>query len=577
MYRLLNKKHKKILQGSILLSLCLHVIGIFFLQKQSFWFSSEKTEKVLASSWLTSMEKTKNDQILKEVFQTSKSEESDAKDKNITKPFSENFSIYLAKPESFFPIEGARENSGLKEDLDLFPKGELLSSSQIISFSLPSKETLNLFEHLPKDLILTSSLQPNLTVQFLIPPLLQMETNFSSISPPPIQEQPETLITLSQEPEPDSKLTEAAISPSVPPSIQISNLPKIPSLSELKTISYSDSFDTDLIFLPQDDGYIFALTLIPRPDLRLATIKQNYFFLIDRSNSIQRERLNATKSAVRKAIEELDGSDTFNIIAFDNKLEKFSTISLPVTAETIKKAEAFLDKIDLGSFFSQADLFKALFLTIPSIVKEDELYTAILLTDGENLDKKGSSKSLLSEWTRYNDGRVSLYTLGMGGDSNLAALDTASAFNRGKLYKSPTKRGLKRKLLKLMKSIHAPVSKNLSCRGISLSSSDKIELYPKANQTPNLYLNEPYVILGKTNSLNDFVLFVQGRLNGEWLHIKKSISFLSAKKGNSSLKEQWALQKSYELYDLYLQDNDPQHLAEVRSLLEPLDLQMALE
>ncbi len=165
----------------------------------------------------------------------------------------------------------------------------------------------------------------------------------------------------------------------------------------------------------------------------------------------------------------------------------------------------------------------------------------------------------------------------MGHDLQLNALETASVFNRGKLFVSPTKRGLKRKLLKLMKTVHAPVSKNLSCRAIAKSPHSAIELLPKGSQTPHLFLNEPYIILGKANSLDDFILFVQGRLNGEWLHIKKTISFTNAKKGHSSLKAEWALQKAYELYDQYLSDNNPEHIAEVRALLEPHELQIAFE
>jgi hypothetical protein len=77
--------------------------------------------------------------------------------------------------------------------------------------------------------------------------------------------------------------------------------------------------------------------------------------------------------------------------------------------------------------------------------------------------------------------------------------------------------------------------------------------------------------------LDDFILFVQGRLNGEWLHIKKTISFLNGKKGGSALKAEWALQKTYALYEQYLIDDNPGHLAEARALLEPLNLRAPFE
>ena len=93
---------------------------------------------------------------------------------------------------------------------------------------------------------------------------------------------------------------------------------------------------------------------------------------------------------------------------------------------------------------------------------------------------------------------------------------------------------------------------------------------------PHLYLDQPYVILGETDTLDDFILFVQGRLKDRWLNIKKRVSFLNARKGNKSLKEELALQKAYHLYDQYLSDDDPKHLSEAKTLLEPYDLQAAI-
>src|SRR5690606_6273809 len=142
-------------------------------------------------------------------------------------------------------------------------------------------------------------------------------------------------------------------------------------------------------------GYIFALTLIPKAQLQVPRIRNNVIFLIDRSNSIQQSRLSATKASVHKALEELGDEDTFNIIAFDSKIEKMSPHAMTRSTRSLAMAEAFLEKIQLGSFFSNADLYRPLFLTVPGQVKPDELYTAILLTDGESLVRKNAQSALL--------------------------------------------------------------------------------------------------------------------------------------------------------------------------------------
>lgn len=356
-------------------------------------------------------------------------------------------------------------------------------------------------------------------------------------------------------------------------------LPAFPSLAALDTYSYSDSFDLDIVCNPREDGkgYLFAATLIPKSDLHLPPIRQHYSFLIDRANSIQRERLIATKHAVLRALEELDPDDTFNIVVFDSKVEKAFAQNLTPNPASLAEAKAFLDKIQLGSFFTPADLYNPLFLTLPHPVKEDEIYTTILITDGENLAKKNGMRSVLYTWTMQNSGKTALYTLGMNGDAKLASLDAASALNKGKLYFSPTKRGLKRKLLRLMKNIHSPVAKNLAARAIGTASATTIELFPKGNKIPHLYLDQPIVILGSCDALDDFILFVQGRCKNCWFNIKKSVSFINAKKGGSSLRKEWALQQAYLCYERYIQDDNPKHIEEAKELLAPFDIQLAFE
>ncbi len=146
------------------------------------------------------------------------------------------------------------------------------------------------------------------------------------------------------------------------------------------------------------------------------------------------------------------------------------------------------------------------------------------------MGKKIVERELALDWTAYNNGRVSLFAIGISGDPHLSTLDAFTAFNRGKLLYPPTKRGIKRKLLKLIKTISYPLVKNLTATAISRSMQTKITLYPQKKQMPSLFLDEPYVILGTTTKLDDFVLFVQGKLKNKWLNIKKPISFVNAKK-----------------------------------------------
>lgn len=562
----IKQKHRKILAGCIAASLFLHVMALGFLQRYSLWFSAPQKSESTAP-WLSQVDKKERDQILKAAFRPSQEPD---EQQTAHQPEAESVpSLVLRSPAQI----SEEENLSLLLFHTAFPANELLAFTVLPTFSI-SSDPINLLEHLPKDLIIPApAKQP---AAHFPPPAPVFDSAVALSGKPPImkQEAPAPLIAYSKTFDPSLRdPPEVAKAPSP---IPLPSLPCLPTLAELETSSYSDSFDAELVFLPRDEGgYVFALTLIPRPDLELAKIRQHYTFIIDRSNSIQQDRLSSTKSAIHKAIGELSPEDTFNIVAFDSKVDKMSPTPLPCTEKSLAAAEAFLEKIQLGSFFSSSDIHKPLFLTVPSRVENDEIYTAILLTDGEPFAKRHVSRSILHDWTQYNAGKVGLYPLGLNSDVHTATLDVAASFNRGKMTSAPTSRGIKRKLLKLIKTIRIPVAKNLLCKAISRSPHVKIQLFPKTSQTPHLYLDQPYVILGETNTLDDFILFVQGRIKNRWLNIKKTISFVNAKKGGKSLKKEWALQRAYQLYEDYARDENPKHIAEAEALLEPYDFQVA--
>lgn len=571
-----NKRDSLFLIASIVISIALHLAEMHFLQHQALWFSSPTSPEQSKHDWTSSMGKKERDQILKEVFESAPAAQHGMNEISLHKrrfPFNaapiEYNNLLNDTPHNIAPEISFHEILFSKS---LFPEISLISHQKAVATLKPLKQNISLLPHLPREIILPAPLEdPRHSKQF--PDPLTTKIQLLEELPKEILQVPPLASTQTIDKPIHASWESGRFLPKMIADPSPPSMPQIPSLSDLHAASYSNSFETELVFFEMEEGkYLFALTLIPREDLKFTPLKQNYIFLIDRSNSIQKERLAATKSAVRKAIEELKAQDQFNIIVFDQKVDKLAPSMLSATSESIAKAQNFLDKIELGSFFSQKNLYKPLFLTIPHASNPDELYTAILITDGENLAQKTMVQSLISDWTRMNQGQVSLYTLGMDEDTHLDALKSIANLNRGKAVSSHTNRGLKRKLLKLMKTIHSPLAKNLSCKVVSRLHQDEIDIFPKATHAPHLFLGEPYVILGTTHTLDDFVLFVQGRVNGEWLHIKKNVSFASAKKGNVALKSEWAQLKAFALYEQYLKGSGTHFLTEAQSLLKTHEL-----
>ena len=367
--------------------------------------------------------------------------------------------------------------------------------------------------------------------------------------------------------------------PVSPISFEEEESPLASSLFESKNKEdFSDFFDLELVYSQNEEGKIaFALTFILKENIEAPSLKQNYLFVVDRSNSIQRERLSATKNAIQRALKELKEEDYFNILVFDQKIEKMHPILLKASSENIVKAQKFLEKVELGSFFSQPNLYDPLFTALSDASISSDLSSVILFTDGENFNQKGFAKDLVRDFTKMNEIGTSLHIISMTSDRFSPLLQTFSSVNKGEVITSSTHRGIKRKLLKLMKSIQKPIAKNLQCTLISRLKETSLEFFPKKEHAPPLYLDEPFVLIGSTDALDDFIVFIQGSLSEKNLHIKKNISFSNAKKASFDVWTTLEKQKAKEHFLNYLKDYNEEELKKANELAQNHALEVQFE
>lgn len=559
-------RQNKTLLVSILFSLFAHAFAIYLLQSHSLWFYSER--KVLTQSLSKAAPSiTKVDLPIKSsTTLTSKRQKLDEK-----LPQTEACKEYLFS-HARVPLDEPSISMEKKElefpDIDYSKKiltqekapalTALTSIAQIHADLLKQLEVPILPIDPPKEDHLPAATRENVERFILHSPLLT------------IQEEKREPLALSV-PEGVKTILEKATPVPLPVNeINPTNddLQKMPSLRELGTASLGEMFDTELTFLPHKEGYLFALTIIPKPESQFPKIKQNVYFLIDKSNAIQKNRLKITTNAVTKALNFLDEDDNFNIFAFDNKFERLETHNIPATKSNKLRAKNFLQGLQLGSFFSSADPYRPLNALLFDKVPDNELATVIMITNGDGLSNQSKQSFFLHQWTAQNQGKFSLYTLAMSDDKNINLLDLISALNKGRLYSTPTFQGIKRRALKMVKSLHYPIAKDVACFPISRNPGNKIEIFPSFQQLPTLYADQPFVLMGTTKEITDFILFIQAKQKNGWVNIKKTISFLNAKPAEPGLETQWAIMKSQFLYEQYLREKNPSLLKDAHRLLE---------
>jgi hypothetical protein len=335
-------------------------------------------------------------------------------------------------------------------------------------------------------------------------------------------------------------------------------------------IASSDDFMLLVDYVPKQNGpgYLFRLQLTPKENAVFKRIAHNVFFLVDRSFSIPSERYEKSKRAILQSLSLLQEGDTFNLLVFDSNIVRMSGNNVPFNSQNVSKAYEFFSQQGHGGFFATTDLYSSLGNIVPAIVAEQEVNTAILLSDGDPFLDLSKQRIAIGQWTRQNAGKVSLYSIAASQGNNLSLLGLLSAVNKGELHYAANDDGIAGTIFNLLQGLQHPIGKEITTTVVVPNAGTQVSLFPTSHRLPNLYQDIPYVIYGSTNTLEDFHIFFQGKYYDRWLDIKQVVSFknVQATSGNT-LEHLWTLQKAYDYYDQYLYNGDVAVLKLARQLL----------
>lgn len=355
---------------------------------------------------------------------------------------------------------------------------------------------------------------------------------------------------------------------------------RVDEITQEGTIASSNDFQLAIEYAPRQNGqgYLFRLTLTPKPEVIFRRIAHNVFFLLDRSSSISRARYDSAKLAVRDALTLLHPGDRFNILVFDDHVVALSPQALPVYDDTIAYAEQFLAQQPHGGLFAATNLYASLGDIIPEAVAPQEVNTAILFSDGDTPLSLERQRQTIASWTAHNAGKVALFSVAVGIGNNLPLLDLLTTCNRGYLCYLKRDSDNRQALLRLFSTIRTPIGKEIVATPVVTEKDKQVTLYPPANRQPHLYRETPYVVYGSSNDLRSFYLFLQGRYYDKWLDIKQLVSFQKGVRVPlKELEGPVAREQALNRYESYLRDGNPQHLAEVKTLLQPHGIPTAFQ
>ncbi|XP_045847722.1 inter-alpha-trypsin inhibitor heavy chain H4 isoform X3 [Meles meles] len=168
----------------------------------------------------------------------------------------------------------------------------------------------------------------------------------------------------------------------------------------------------------------------------LPTIPKNVIFVIDKSGSMSGRKIQQTREALIKILEDLSPNDQFNLVSFSGDAAQWKPSLVPASAENVNQARSYATGIQAqgGTNINGAMLMAVQLLDSANqqeLLPEGSVSLIILLTDGDPTMGETNPARIQKNVKEAVDGQYSIFSLGFGFDVSYAFLEKLALDNGG--------------------------------------------------------------------------------------------------------------------------------------------------
>jgi Ca-activated chloride channel homolog len=266
----------------------------------------------------------------------------------------------------------------------------------------------------------------------------------------------------------------------------------------LHLFTYRDASD------PADPDGFFLLLAAPKQDTEAEHTAKDILLVIDRSGSMEGEKIQQAKSAAKYVLSHLGEDDRFYITTFSSGLEQFASGLSP--ASDAPKALRWVDSISAGG---STDINRALLTAAGAADKERPSYL-LFLTDGLPTVGTRDSRRILTNFADAAGTNIRLFPFGVGYDVDTLLLDSLSGEHHGASTYVKPEEDLNLILSTFYEKISTPVLTDLA---LEFSGITTYDVYPQP--LPDLFQGSQLVVTGRYHDGGKGEIRLKGKVNGE--------------------------------------------------------------
>ena len=277
----------------------------------------------------------------------------------------------------------------------------------------------------------------------------------------------------------------------------------------LWTLSEKPIGATVLSYKPneKDDGYFL---LLAAPEVKASSdkiVNKTVIFCLDKSGSMAGKKIEQARNALKFVLNNLRDGDTFNIIAYDDKIEIFKPELQKCDDQTRAEALRFIDSIhDGGSTNINGALTRA-FSLIGDTGRPSYL---IFLTDGLPTAGETREAAIAENVKNANKSHIRLFSFGVGFDVNARLLDRLSTENSGTSEYVKPNQDIEASVAKFYGRMTAPVMTDIH---LALANIDVNRLYPQI--LPDLFAGGQIIAVGRYRNAGPTTIHLNGKVGDQ--------------------------------------------------------------
>ena len=253
-----------------------------------------------------------------------------------------------------------------------------------------------------------------------------------------------------------------------------------------------------------EPGYFMLLAAPGAKDTADEIPDKKIVFVVDTSGSMQGEKIERVKAALKYAIERLRDGDRFNIVRFSSDVESVFPTMKKAGGEGREEALAFIKDMEAAGGTAIDD---ALATALGGIIESDTL--VIFLTDGEPTVGETDPARIAKNALLVNKLGSRIFPFGVGSDLNTILLDQLARDHHGSpTYLRPDK-DIETTLAAFYDKISHPVLSNIR---LKVPSAKAYGILP--GTIPDLFRGEQLVIVGRYRKPGATLIRLEGTLGG---------------------------------------------------------------